>query len=230
MSTPESPGSKLRESVNEASRQIESILDAAEQAAVEIRAQAQADADAEAQRARAESVAAMSDVTAPLVQRIENLRVEAAALTHEIEAAAVRLRDLTGPRSLADLAASPEIAEVPSPALAVAPAAEEPAPPEAPEPPPPARPSPAFAAKSKDGPRLPLGGSSPMPVAYPGRGAAAPSPAAEPAPAPAVPEEALLRATQMAVGGSSREEIERTLSDEFGLEDASPVVDDILGP
>ncbi len=46
----------------------------------------------------------------------------------------------------------------------------------------------------------------------------------------APPEEAVLRATQMAVAGSSRSEIEATLSDEFGLADATPVVNDILGP
>jgi cell division septum initiation protein DivIVA len=43
------------------------------------------------------------------------------------------------------------------------------------------------------------------------------------------PEEPLLRATQMAVAGSSREEIERTLVDEFGVSDPGAIVDAVLG-
>lgn len=42
-------------------------------------------------------------------------------------------------------------------------------------------------------------------------------------------EEALLRATQMAVGGSKRAEIERVLKDEFGISDPSPVLSQVLG-
>jgi uncharacterized phage infection (PIP) family protein YhgE len=44
-----------------------------------------------------------------------------------------------------------------------------------------------------------------------------------------VSEEAVLRATQLAVSGSSREEIESVLAAEFELEDAGAVADDILG-
>jgi hypothetical protein len=43
-------------------------------------------------------------------------------------------------------------------------------------------------------------------------------------------EEPLLRATQMAVGGSERGEIERTLRREFGVEEPNAIVDRILGP
>jgi cell division septum initiation protein DivIVA len=43
------------------------------------------------------------------------------------------------------------------------------------------------------------------------------------------PEEPLLRATQMAVAGSSRDEIERTLIDEFGVSDPGSIVDAVLG-
>jgi hypothetical protein len=39
-----------------------------------------------------------------------------------------------------------------------------------------------------------------------------------------------LLAAQMAVAGSSREEIETRLRDEFGIQDAGPILDGILGP
>lgn len=47
--------------------------------------------------------------------------------------------------------------------------------------------------------------------------------------AASVPEEALLRATQLAVSGSSRAEIEDALRSEFGLSDPTAVTDEILG-
>jgi hypothetical protein len=43
------------------------------------------------------------------------------------------------------------------------------------------------------------------------------------------PEEALLRATQMAVEGNPRDEIDRTLRKKFGLMDTAPILDEILG-
>lgn len=56
----------------------------------------------------------------------------------------------------------------------------------------------------------------------------------EPAPAPEAPEAdaagARLLATQMAVSGSSREEIEQRLRNRFEIEDATPILDAILGP
>jgi hypothetical protein len=45
-----------------------------------------------------------------------------------------------------------------------------------------------------------------------------------------VPDEALLRATQMAVAGRSREEIEETLRRDFALSNPEAVVDDISRP
>jgi hypothetical protein len=44
------------------------------------------------------------------------------------------------------------------------------------------------------------------------------------------PEEAMLHATQMAVAGSGREEIEDTLRTEYGLADPARLVTEILGP
>ena len=43
-------------------------------------------------------------------------------------------------------------------------------------------------------------------------------------------EEPLLRATQMAVEGTERAEIERTLRREFGVDEPNAIVDRILGP
>jgi hypothetical protein len=50
------------------------------------------------------------------------------------------------------------------------------------------------------------------------------------APGSDVPEEALLRATQMAVAGHERAEIERVLVAEFAVVDVQAVLDEILGP
>jgi cell division septum initiation protein DivIVA len=56
----------------------------------------------------------------------------------------------------------------------------------------------------------------------------------EPAAAPEAPQPdaagARLLATQMAVSGSSREEIEQRLRNRFEIEDTSPILDAILGP
>lgn len=43
-------------------------------------------------------------------------------------------------------------------------------------------------------------------------------------------ENALLRAAQMAVAGSSRDEIERALASELTISDPRPIVDELLGP
>ncbi len=87
---------------------------------------------------------------------------------------------------------------------------------------------------------------SAVPVAEPDTTAAAPKPALapepeadpalEPEPAPLAPLErgtpagARLLATQMAVSGSSREEIEARLRSGFEIEDTAAILDAILGP
>ncbi len=197
-----SAGSQLKSSITEASRKIESIIDDAERAAAEIRAGARVEAEREAQRVLNESSVQLASVVEPLVERVEMLRVEAAALAHEIEAATKKLVDLTKLSEELSNSAS----EVVTP------------------------------AESDAGPEDPLseltavetptdGNPGPAPVAYPGTGSGKGA-----SPSSSTPEEAILRATQMAVAGSSRSEIEDTLRVEFGLEDARSVVDDILGP
>jgi len=201
-----SPGRRLKSSITDASRKIEGIIDDAERAAAEILAEARVEAAREAQRTLSSSAAELGSAVLPLVERVENLRVEAAALMLEIESAASMLKELTrteeeqraapvpgAPAPVLD--DPPEVAIESSPASASEPALEPVAP----------------------GP-VATGAPGPAPVAYAGTGES-----------PTVPEEALLRATQMAVAGSSRGEIESTLRDEFDLEDATPVVNEILG-
>lgn len=59
---------------------------------------------------------------------------------------------------------------------------------------------------------------SPEPVAYPGTAAQTGG----------VPEQATLRATQLAVAGTARADIERMLRSDFGVEDPTSVVDRVL--
>lgn len=198
------PGSQLKSSITEASRKIEGIIDDAERAAAEIRAEARADAERETRRQIAEGAAKLSEVVQPLVKRVEDLRVEAAGLVHEIEAATLNLVSLTKEAEETAAAAESKPAET-APELATEP-----------ESPTQNVPDVAEAPLAEPDP-------GPAPIAYPGTRTQT---ASEGGP----PEEAMLRATQMAVAGNSRAEIEAALSDEFNLSDPSPVVDDILGP
>jgi uncharacterized membrane protein YccC len=89
--------------------------------------------------------------------------------------------------------------------------------------------------------RGPLSANAPAPVrAVPetfesANGEPAPEPAPEPtpdrrrAPGHATPEGVRLAATQMAVAGSSRSEIERCLRIQFGVRDADGALDEIFG-
>jgi len=196
------PGSQLKASITDASLKIESIIDDAERAAADIRAEARSDAEREARRLVSESSAQLSAVVDPLVRRVESLRVEAAALMHDLEAATMKLAELT--KRTTEPSYSGGLGSADN-----APPIDDPQ-----------------AERSEPGEMFERaeGSSGPSPVAYPGKGANSNSSSTHP------PEEAVLRATQMAVAGSSRSEIEDTLRVEFGLEDAGSVVDDILGP
>ncbi len=202
-----SPGSQLKSSITDASLKIEGIIDDAERAAAEIRAEARKEAEVESRRLISESASQLAAVAEPLTKRVENLRVEAAALMHELEAATLQLVELTQRTSQsAGAEASPQIDSQPT-VDAPSPAAE-----------------PIASTPSAEKPKFSEPPNGPKPIAYPGREAGEPTSDQGP------PEEAVLRATQMAVAGSSRTEIEAELRKEFELEDAGPVVDDILGP
>ena len=115
-----------------------------------------------------------------------------------------------------------------------APTVEEAKPQAAPEPPK-AEPPQAEPPRSEP-PSTPPPGAAPPTAAPP---ASAPPASAPPGPsqsgAPSTPggqpsDGARLLAAQMAVAGSSREEIEARLRKEFNIEDAGPILDGILGP
>ncbi len=208
MSDP-SAGSRLKSSITEASRKIEGIIDDAERAAAEIRADAQADAQRQAQSALNERSAELAGVVQPLVERVEVLRTNAAELMEELETVTNRLLEMTKGNAL--LKVSPDAGED-APAERSEMDRAEPVEP-ASAPPPPLPPAPAVES-------APPG---PTPIAYPGTSTSSSE-------APGPPEEAVLRATQMAVAGSPRSDIELALRDEFELDDPGSVVDDILGP
>jgi len=206
-----SAGSRLKSSITEASRKIEGIIDDAERAAAEIRADAQADAQRQAQSALNERSAELAGVVQPLVERVEVLRTNAAELMEELETVTNRLLEMTKGNGLLKVAPDPgEDAPTESGEMDRAQPAEP-----ASAPPPPLPPPPAPAVES-----APPG---PTPIAYPGTSTSSGE-------APSPPEEAVLRATQMAVAGSPRSDIEVALRDEFELDDPGSVVDDILGP
>jgi hypothetical protein len=83
-------------------------------------------------------------------------------------------------------------------------------------------------------PATPLAGSS-SPATGPARSSPGPEPEEPGAPANGAPPEipvpsaARLVAIEMAVGGSSRAEVERHLRGELGVEDPAPLLDDVFG-
>ena len=74
-------------------------------------------------------------------------------------------------------------------------------------------------------PATPAPPPGPRPIAYPGR--ASREPDGEPMAEPRV--SMLIRATQLAVQGHERVEIEQTLESEFGAADVGQIVDEVLG-
>ena len=212
---PSEHGSELRRSVSEATKRIESIIDAAANAADQIRADAEAEAErylarrrSEADRLVGERARGFAELIERLVERASGLQAESEEVLAELRAAARGFAELSAPRP-----------EPPRP---------EPVRPD----PLPSEPLPPQAAAAEQAPQRAM----PRPTAYPGTAGEPPAlsespaaPGALPLDAP-VPEEALLRATQMAVAGNARVEIERTLRVEFAIDDPSPVLDEILGP
>jgi hypothetical protein len=70
---------------------------------------------------------------------------------------------------------------------------------------------------------------APEPAPQPQPPRSLPVPDVKPEPSPQrIPDQAVLRATQMAVAGTERTEIEQMLRDEFGVADATGVVDRML--
>jgi len=219
--------SELRRTVTEAGQKIQEIVDAAERVAEEIESEARAEADRyladrvrDGDRLYRARAGELSDFTDGLVDRAEALRAEAEALSAEITRTVRQLRDA------GTAATAPEARATPDQGVAAsesASAVAEPAPPEVEAAEPAA--TPGFKRKGED-----ASPAVPSPVAYPGTGGGeAEGSEPESRGSDGVSEEALLRATQMAVAGHSRDEIEATLRSEFGVSDPSSVADEILG-
>ncbi len=196
--------SGLRELVAEAGRRVEDIIDAAERMASEIRAEAEVEAERQIRARREEADLLLRERTAAFEAAVAGLTEKAGKLSDDARELAAGLRRAVDPLPAAGTESK---REGPKPSLAAAG--------EAPD----------------------WVGPGPPPVAYPGTAQATSAPA-EPTTSPSsqqaggseVPEQAVLRATQMAVAGTGRDEIERTLQTEFGVMDPGPFVDELLGP
>jgi vacuolar-type H+-ATPase subunit H len=218
------PASPLRESVTSAGERIQVIIEAAEKAAAGIieDADAQARRYIEASRQRAdvladERVRVMSDLTETLIRQAELVKRQSDELLTALDSARGELASRVGQELSVG---SPE---------------------PAPEPPPPAPVPPEMPQQAPRVPHLqPVESERPgLQAVEPGLGPApepppaptpAPPPVNQPGRGPAASDGARLLAAQMAVAGSTRDEIETRLRDEFGIQDAAPILDGILGP
>lgn len=249
-----------------ATEKVDSIIDAAETAADQIKADAREDAEAyRLQRTReievelAARADELNELTGHLIPRIESLQAEARALTGELATTSSKLREVAelGSEPASGVATAGDSSDPEGPSTGAAEEraealiraadakdarssakADEPAdadiePSSTVEPTtePDADPEPDAVDSPPSGP-TPAG---PAPVAYSGTRTQATKPDEQP-PSPSAKrttdshEDALLRATQLAVSGSSRSEIESALRNEFELDDVDSVLDGILGP
>jgi hypothetical protein len=232
------------ESERSAGERIQVIIEAAEKAAAGIieDADAQARRYIDASRRRADDLAdervrVMSDLTETLIRQAELVRQQSDELLTALDKARNELATRIGQ----ELSAAQPAGRIESSALSGQPAeggqGER---------------IPHLHAVESDRPGLqavdqPAAAEQPLEAA-PGPEAESaqgppqqPDPAVPPTPPQSVPppssassgtrpsDGARLLAAQMAVAGSSREEIEKRLHDEFGIEDAGPIIDGILG-
>jgi outer membrane biosynthesis protein TonB len=218
---------------------IAKIVEAAEKAATAVidDAEAQArryleDAQSEADRVVAARLSSLSLLSDSLVAQAEAIRRQSDQLL-----ASLGEGDQTSaaPSSAAPPApAPPPPAAVPEPpaptphlsAVEPAPVVQEPAlePFREPQPEPPVEPEPK---PQPEGPQEPVFERPPAP---PEPAPPAPDPEPEPVSQGGTPAAARLLATQMAVSGASREEIENRLRVGFEIDDTAPILDAILGP
>ena len=225
----EGSGAPLRESLSSSSERIELIIEAAERAAAGIieDAEAQARRYLEESRARADEIAdergsALSELADSLMQRAENVKQQSADLIEALEDARKQIAERLG-RDL----------EMPTIEAASAAPGEAPAPlkPVEPPAPPPVDEAPVEEAPPSDEP-------AEEPAEAEEAEAPEPQPEPDPEPVSTAPKRkgspasagARLLATQMAVAGSSREEIASRLENEFGIADSQAMLDGILGP
>lgn len=213
-----------------AARRVEAIIEGAEQAAGRVIDEAEAKARAYLAEAEAEAdglvearLAALGELTDALVAQADGIRRQAELLSDSLREAKQRLEAEVGggpgsvDRELAPPAAEPLAAESP----AAEPPDEQQAQPE----------SAAREGEERNGSGAAGPGDEPRP-----RLTAVEPPAPPPAAGFGAPRErgtpagARLLATQMAVSGSTREEIAARLRNGFEIEDADAILDAILGP
>lgn len=228
-SRPESETPDVREFVASATAKIESIIDSAESVAAEIRDEASADADHYGRTRRAAVDSELEERHADYGRRLEAAALKAQELTEPLLAevdfvrtAAKRLGGRLEEISSALRALADELAPGPGDTRAQeapGPAGEDDSSEAEEQPEPVAIESPAQSLP----PSVSLsGGKSDLPrqSQRETREASSESP----------PTEALLLATQLAVSGSSREQIEAELRQRFEIENVNAVLDELLGP
>ncbi|MGH2982389.1 MAG: hypothetical protein ACRDKV_10150 [Solirubrobacterales bacterium] len=222
--------------MSSAGERIQVIIEAAEKAAAGIieDADAQAHHYIEASRERADTLAdervrVMSDLTDTLIRQAEIVRKQSDELLAALDSARGELATRIGQ----ELSTGPGAAGAESPGAAGAGPSQQRVPhlqpvesgrpdlqavapaPELQPPPPQAQPQ---------APPAPAPQQSTPPPAPPASGGPADASGTTSS------DGARLLAAQMAVAGSSRKEIEARLRDEFGIQDAGPILDGILGP
>jgi hypothetical protein len=206
-SLPRSPGassgSELKRVVDNAARRVDEIVDDAERVASGIIAEAEAEAEAYVEGRRAEVERAVEAWSADLRGVAEALGDQQSRLTKLTSSAVAELEQVA-----AELERIPPQLDRGGELPSGSPRGSRPG---------------ASAAPSRGSEAVELG--SP---ADDRRGVAEDSPPSRSSSHGR--EKALLRAAQMAVAGSSREEIERALADELTIEDPAPIVDELLGP
>jgi vacuolar-type H+-ATPase subunit H len=221
---------RRREIENSTAARLAEIVAGAERAAKQVIDEAEAearsrltDAEEEADRIVAERLAGLAELTDRIGAQAEALRRGAEALQKSLAQAKAEIggaEALGDPTPLGRREPEPEpgSARPPSPALTVVGEAPEEIS---------AREAPASVDVEAGRGEAAAGDAAAEPDPAPG-------PEADLAPEPpariGTPAGARLLATQMAVSGSSREEIEARLRNGFAITDARPILDAILGP
>lgn len=208
---PDNPASgptSLRSSISDAAQRIDEVVQAAERVAVELQEDARREADEylegrreDADRLVAERAGALSELSQSLVRQVEELSAQSRALASRVDEIAEEFRSVL---EQGFEAAEGRPAGIRTPGGVPA-AQSAPPPPEAPV----ADPEPAFDSDAE-------GVSEELDEETEAHESRA-------------PEEALLRATQMAISGRSRAEIADQLRSEFDLDDPGPLLDQVLG-
>ncbi len=215
-----SSGSELKRVVDAAAERVDEIVNSAEQVAAEIIAGAEVEAARYVEGRRREADEVMDQWSADLrglaelLGRQENrLRELTEAMIGELGEISEALRRVPpefGARS--DLATAPNGA-----------------PEDAPASPPNGAPEAASASPLDPTAPSPASQTAQLPPEPPAPQTVASEPPRPSGPKPPGREHALLRAAQMAVAGSSRDEIEHALRADLGIDDPEPIVDDLLG-